>query len=60
MNFNSDSEVSHQGSQPNSLFLLSLEDFEDLQDLRRAKQEQEGEPTYTLEEVKAMLDDSSP
>ncbi|QUS60594.1 type II toxin-antitoxin system Phd/YefM family antitoxin [Synechocystis sp. PCC 7339] len=37
-----------------------LEDLEDLEDLRQAKKEQEGESIYSLEEVKAMLDDSSP
>jgi len=36
-----------------------LEDLEDLQDLRQAKHEQEDEPSYSLEEERAMLDNSS-
>lgn len=38
---------------------LLLEDLEDLQDLRQAKHEQEDEPTYSLEQVKAILNITS-
>ncbi len=58
MNFNSDSKISNYKSQLNSS--LSLEDLEDLQDLRRAKQKQEDEPIYSLQEVRAVLDGSAP
>jgi uncharacterized protein YgfB (UPF0149 family) len=32
-----------------------LEDLEDLQDLRKAKEEEKDSPSYSLEEVKQML-----
>ncbi len=32
-----------------------LEDLEDLEDLRKAKEEAKDSPTYSLEEVKQML-----
>ncbi|MDJ0508669.1 MAG: type II toxin-antitoxin system Phd/YefM family antitoxin [Crocosphaera sp.] len=33
-----------------------LEDLEDLEDLRKAKEEEKDSPSYSLDEVKTMLD----